>query len=52
MFHQTLVSFQERLLNDPGKVDLVAQPRGDLEPGQQAQVGAEPLQVLRLERSR
>ncbi len=49
--NQALVSFQQRLLDDPGEVDLVAQPRGDLQPGQQAQVGAEPLQVLGLERS-
>ncbi len=44
---QPLVGFQERLLDDPREVNLVAQPRGDLEPGQQPQVGAEPLQVVR-----
>ena len=50
LFLQRLVGLEQRLLDDPGQVDLVSQPRRDLHPGQQAQVGAEPLQVVALER--
>ena len=46
---EPLVGFQKRLLDDPREIDLVAQPRSDLEPGQEPQVGAKPLQVLGLE---
>ena len=42
---QTLVGFQKRLLNDPREINLVAQPRSDLKPGQQPQIGTKPLQV-------
>jgi hypothetical protein len=50
MLEQPLMRFQERLLHYPGEVDPVAQMGSDLQSRQQRQVGAEPLQVLGLER--
>ena len=44
------MSLEQRLLNDAGQIDLVAQPRCNFQPGQQIQVGAEPLELLRPER--
>ena len=45
------MSFEQGLLNDARKVDLVAQARCDFEPGQQSKVGAEPLEIVDLERA-
>jgi hypothetical protein len=50
MVDQSLMSFQERLLNHARKIHLVAQPRRDLEPGQETKVSAESLQLVGLER--
>ena len=48
---QPLVGFQERLLNNPREVNLVAQAGSDLEACQQPEVSPKPLQVLGLERT-
>ena len=50
MLEQALMSLEQGLLNDPGQIDLVAQPGCNFQTGQQIQVGAEPLEIRGLER--
>ena len=47
---KSLVSFEQRLLNDTREIDPSRSRGDDLEPGQERQIGAEPLQVAGLER--
>ena len=42
-----LKGFQQCLLDNPREVNPVAQSWGNLEPGQEGQISAEPLQILR-----